>query len=117
MIKFSLIEQLVLILFLSSGLSFFLYQLLLRLKIVLKGKSDFSIDKLPDRLLRVFNEVILHKKVASGGRKSAGIMHAFVMYGFIFFGLITINHFFMAFGIHFFSETFRFWYFRLFGWF
>ena len=115
MIKFSLLEQIVLILFLSSGLSFFLYQLLLRLKIVLKGKSDFSIDQLPDRLLRVFNEVILHKKVASGGRKSAGIMHAFVMYGFIFFGLITINHFLMAFGIHLFNETFRFWYFRLFG--
>ncbi|HIF29756.1 MAG: heterodisulfide reductase-related iron-sulfur binding cluster [bacterium] len=115
MIKFSLLEQIVLILFLSSGLSFFLYQLLLRLKIVLKGKSDFSIDQLPDRLLRVFNEVILHKKVASGERKSAGIMHAFVMYGFIFFGLITINHFLMAFGIHLFNETFRFWYFRLFG--
>jgi Fe-S oxidoreductase len=115
MIKFSLLEQIVLILFLSSGLSFFLYQLLLRLKIVLKGKSDFSIDQLPDRLLRVFNEVILHKKVASGGRKFAGIMHAFVMYGFIFFGLITINHFLMAFGIHLFNETFRLWYFKIFG--
>ena len=109
MVTFSLLEQIALVLFLSSGLSFFLYQLLLRLKIVLKGKSDFSIDQLPDRLKRVFDEVILHKKVASGARKSAGTMHAFVMYGFIFFGLITINHFSMAFGFHLFNDTFRLW--------
>ena len=115
MIKFSLLEQIVLILFLSSGLSFFLYQLILRLKIVLKGKSDFSVDQLPDRLKRVFDEVILHKKVASGGREYAGVMHALVMYGFIFFGLITINHFLMAFGLYLFNDTFRLWYFRLLG--
>ena len=72
MTKFSLPEQIVLILFLSSGLSFFLYQLILRLKIVLTGRSDFTTDQLPDRLKRVFDEVILHKKVASGGRRSAG---------------------------------------------
>jgi len=96
MIKFSLLEQIVLILFLSSGLSFFLYQLILRLKIVLTGKSDF-------------------KKVAGGGRKYAGIMHALVMYGFIFFGLITINHFLMAFGLYLFNDTFRLWYFRILG--
>ena len=115
MTKFSLLEQIVLILFLSSGLSFFLYQLILRLKIVLKGKSDFSVDQLPDRLKRVFDEVILHKKVASGGREYAGVMHALVMYGFIFFGLITINHFLMAFGLYLFNDTFRLWYFRLLG--
>ncbi|MDC3287522.1 heterodisulfide reductase-related iron-sulfur binding cluster [Candidatus Marinimicrobia bacterium] len=115
MIKFSLLEQIVLILFLSSGLSFFLYQLILRLKIVLTGKSDFTTDQLPDRLKRVFDEVILHKKVAGGGRKYAGIMHALVMYGFIFFGLITINHFLMAFGLYLFNDTFRLWYFRILG--
>ena len=115
MTKFSLLEQIVLILFLSSGLSFFLYQLILRLKIVLTGKSDFTTDQLPDRLKRVFDEVILHKKVAGGGRKYAGIMHALVMYGFIFFGLITINHFLMAFGLYLFNDTFRLWYFRLLG--
>ena len=115
MTNFSLLEQNVLILFLSSGLSFFLYQLILRLKIVLKGKSDFSVDQLPDRLKRVFDEVILHKKVASGGREYAGVMHALVMYGFIFFGLITINHFLMAFGLYLFNDTFRLWYFRLLG--
>lgn len=115
MTKFSLLEQIVLILFLSSGLSFFLYQLILRLKIVLTGKSDFTTDQLPDRLKRVFDEVILHKKVAGGGRKYAGIMHALVMYGFIFFGLITINHFLMAFGLYLFNDTFRLWYFRILG--
>jgi len=115
MIKFSLLEQIVLILFLSSGLSFFLYQLILRLKIVLTGKSDFTTDQLPDRLKRVFDEVILHKKVAGGGRKYAGIMHALVMYGFVFFGLITINHFLMAFGLYLFNDTFRLWYFRILG--
>lgn len=115
MIKFSLLEQIVLILFLSSGLSFFLYQLILRLKIVLTGKSDFTTDQLLDRLKRVFDEVILHKKVAGGGRKYAGIMHALVMYGFIFFGLITINHFLMAFGLYLFNDTFRLWYFRILG--
>ena len=107
MLTFSLIEQIALALFLLSGISFFLYHLLIRLKIILSAKSDFSIDQLPLRLKRVFEEVILHKKVASGQRKSAGILHALVMYGFIFFGLITINHFALAFGITFFNETFR----------
>ena len=105
--KFHIIEQIALVAFLSSGISFFLYQLLLRLKIVLKGKLDFSISDLPKRLLRVFDEVILHKKVASGKRKSAGILHAFVMYGFIFFGLITINHFLTAFHLDIFNDTIR----------
>ena len=115
MLTFSLIEQIALALFLLSGISFFLYHLLIRLKIILSAKSDFSIDQLPLRLKRVFEEVILHKKVASGQRKSAGILHALVMYGFIFFGLITINHFALAFGITFFNETFRKFYFYLFG--
>ena len=97
MMQFSFVEQIVLAIFLLSGISFFLYHLLIRLKIVLKGKSNFSIDELPKRLKRVFDEVILHKKVACGNRKSAGILHALVMYVFIFFGLITINHFGMAF--------------------
>ena len=73
--QFSLIEQIALAIFLLSGISFFLYHLLIRLKIVLKGKSNFSVDELPKRLKRVFDEVILHKKVASGNRKSAGILH------------------------------------------
>ena len=85
MMQFSIVEQIALTVFLLSGISFFLYHLLLRLKIILKGKSNFSVDELPKRLKRVFDEVILHKKVASAGRKSAGILHAFVMYGFIFF--------------------------------
>ena len=54
---FHSIEKIALIVFLLSGLSFFFYHLLLRLKIVLKGKLDFRIDNLPKRLLRVFNEV------------------------------------------------------------
>ncbi|HIC83644.1 MAG TPA: (Fe-S)-binding protein [Candidatus Marinimicrobia bacterium] len=113
--KFHIAEQIVVIIFLLSGISFFLYHLLLRLNIVLKGKLDFSINYLPERLLRVFNEVILHKKVVSGDRKFAGLMHAFVMYGFIFFGLITINHFLTAFGFEFFTDSFRHNYFLFFG--
>ena len=115
MMQFSLFEQIALAIFLLSGISFFLYHLLLRLKIILKGKSDFSIDQLPKRIARVFDEVILHKKVASGKRKSAGILHALVMYGFIFFGLITINHFGMAFGLPIFSDSIRHAYFLFFG--
>ena len=111
---FHSIEKIALIVFLLSGLSFFFYHLLLRLRIVLKGKLDFRIDNLPKRLLRVFNEVILHKKVVSGNRKFSGLMHAFVMYGFIFFGLITINHFLMPFDIPFLGE-FREDYFKYFG--
>ena len=111
---FHSIEKIALIVFLLSGLSFFFYHLLLRLKIVLKGKLDFRIDNLQKRLLRVFNEVILHKKVVSGNRKFSGLMHAFVMYGFIFFGLITINHFLMPFDIPFLGE-FREDYFKYFG--
>ena len=115
MLQFSIVEQVILAVFLLSGITFFLYHLLLRLKIVLKGKSDFSVDELPKRILRVFDEVILHKKVVSGNRKSAGILHALVMYGFIFFGLITINHFGMAFGFPIFSDSLRHTYFLLFG--
>ena len=88
MLQFSIVEQVILAVFLLSGITFFLYHLLLRLKIVLKGKSDFSVDELPKRIIRVFDEVILHKKVVSGDRKSAGILHALVMYGFIFFGCL-----------------------------
>ena len=115
MLQFSIVEQVILAVFLLSGIAFFLHHLLLRLKIVLKGKSDFSVDELPKRIVRVFDEVILHKKVVSGNRKSAGILHALVMYGFIFFGLITINHFGMAFGFPIFSESFRHTYFLIFG--
>ena len=115
MLPFTLVERIALAVFLLSGISFFLYHLLLRLKIVLKGKSNFSVDELPKRIIRVFDEVILHKKVASGKRKSAGILHALVMYGFIFFGLITINHFGSAFGFSIFSDSFRNTYFLIFG--
>ena len=115
MMQFSIVEQIALVVFLLSGISFFLYHLLIRLKIVLKGKSNFSIDELPKRIKRVFDEVILHKKVASGKRKSAGILHALVMYGFIFFGLITINHFGMAFGLPIFSDSIKHTYFLFFG--
>ncbi|RPG99662.1 MAG: (Fe-S)-binding protein [Candidatus Pelagibacter sp. TMED118] len=115
MLHFSILEQIALIIFLLSGISFFLYHLLLRLKIVLKGKSDFSIDDLPKRIIRVFNEVILHKKVASGQRKSAGVLHALVMYGFIFFGLITINHFLTPFDLYIFNDSIRKNYFYFFG--
>ena len=50
MLKFSILEQIALAIFLLSGISFFLYHLLLRLKIILKGKSNFSVDELPKRL-------------------------------------------------------------------
>ena len=88
--KFHIVEQIVLTIFLLSGISFFLYHLLLRLSIVLKGKLDFSIDDLPKRLLRVFNEVILHKKVVSGDRKFSGLMHAFVTVSYTHLTLPTI---------------------------
>ena len=78
MLQFSIVEQVILAVFLLSGIAFFLHHLLLRLKIVLKGKSDFSVDELPKRIVRVFDEVILHKKVTSGNSKSAGILHALV---------------------------------------
>ena len=55
MLQFSIVEQVILAVFLLSGIAFFLYHLLLRLKIVLKGKSDFSVDELPkaDRVDRL----------------------------------------------------------------
>ena len=83
MLQFSIVEQIALAIFLLSGISFFLYHLLLRLKIILKGKSNFTVDELPKRIVRVVDEVILHKKVASGQRKSAGILHALVMLSLI----------------------------------
>jgi len=112
---FTILEKILLITFLSSAISFFLYHLYLRLSIVFKGKGSFDFDNLISRLKRLFDEVILHKKVISKQRTIVGFLHLFVMYGFIFFGLITLNHFLIPFDIKLFSPSFKLNYFYFVG--
>ena len=67
-----------------------------RLAIVFKGTGSLPFDRFPERLLRVFREVILHEKVIRE-RPWPGIMHALVFWGFLVFGVITLDHFFIGF--------------------
>jgi len=89
MLKFSILEQIALAIFLLSGISFFLYHLLLRLKIILKGKSNFSVDELPKRLKRVFDEVILHKKSSECRKK---VCWYFTCFRNVWFYLLWFNY-------------------------
>ena len=112
---FTILEKILLITFLSSAISFFLYHFYVRLSIVFKGKGSFAFDHLLLRLKRLFDEVLLHKKVISKQRTIVGFLHLFVMYGFIFFGLITLNHFLIPFDIKLFSPSFKLNYFYFVG--
>ena len=96
---FSLTEQLILGgLIIFSTLSF-LFELIKRYKIIMKGTGSFSFDQPYIRIKRVIDEFLLQKKVLSQ-RFWPGLMHAFVFWGFIFFSNITIDHFFLGFNIH-----------------
>ena len=76
----------------------FSWEVFKRFKIVLKGEGTFSYTEITQRLIRVFNEFVLQKKVMSQ-RFIPGLMHALVFWGFIVFGLITIDHFCRGFNI------------------
>ena len=94
---FNLFEKILLIFFIFVAFGSFVYELRLRLRIVLMGSGSLPIDSFFSRFWRFFKEVILHEKVIKG-RPVVGIMHALVFYGFVIFGIITIDHFAIGLG-------------------
>ena len=105
---FSPIEIFILSSLIIGTISSFSWEIIKRFKIVLKGEGSFSFTNINKRLIRVFNEFVLQKKVL-GQRFIPGLMHALVFWGFIAFGLITIDHFLRGFNFDFlkgFRETY-----------
>ena len=95
-ITFSSVEKLILAGFTLAALGSFSYEVYRRMAIVFKGMGTLPFDRFPERLLRVFREVILHEKVIRE-RPWPGIMHALVFWGFLVFGVITLDHFSIGF--------------------
>jgi len=111
---FSTYESLLLAVLIVGTLTSFSWELIKRYKIIIKGEGDFQFNNVSSRLIRVFNEFILQKKVL-GQRFIPGLMHALVFWGFIAFALITIDHFFRGFNSSLFSDTARKFYSIYFG--
>ena len=86
---FSIVEKLSLSILLLVCIVSFTWEIVKRFRIVLKGQGDFPFDNISGRLLRVFDEFFLQKKVLQQ-RFIPGLMHAFVFWGFMFFSIITI---------------------------
>ena len=95
-ISFSSYEKFILAGLTLTALASFTYEVYRRLVIVLKGTGSLPFDRFPERLSRVFREVILHEKVIRE-RPWPGIMHALVFWGFLVFGIITLDHFSIGF--------------------
>ena len=106
---FLLPERLILAVLILAALSSFIYEVYKRFKIVLKGSGKLPFDRIPARLIRVFNEFILQKKVLQQ-RFIPGLMHAFVFWGFMAFSVITLDHFLRGFNLYFFSDPVRYYY-------
>ena len=95
-ISFSSFEKFILAGLTLVALASFTYEVYRRLVVVLKGTGSLPFDRFPERLFRVFREVILHEKVIRE-RPWPGIMHALVFWGFLVFGIITLDHFSIGF--------------------
>ena len=95
-ISFSSFEKFILAGLTLVALASFTYEVYRRLVVVLKGTGSLPFDRFPERLSRVFREVILHEKVIRE-RPWPGIMHALVFWGFLVFGIITLDHFSIGF--------------------
>ena len=95
-ITFLPIEKFILAGLTAAAVGSFSFEVYRRLAIVLKGTGSLPFDRFPERLLRVFREVMLHEKVIRE-RPWPGIMHALVFWGFLVFGVITLDHFFIGF--------------------
>tara|TARA_B100000029_G_scaffold363810_1_gene356950 strand:- start:769 stop:2625 length:1857 start_codon:yes stop_codon:yes gene_type:complete len=111
---FTFTEEILLSILLFIALGSFSYEILKRFKIVLKGEGSLPFDNFGSRLLKVFNEFFLQKKVLQQ-RFIPGLMHAFVFWGFMAFSLITIDHFFRGYNLALFSDSIRFYYSILLG--
>ena len=106
---FSFPEKSLLLALIIITLISFSFEIFKRFKIVLKGTGSFPTDKIIKRLIRVFNEFIMQKKVLQQ-RFIPGLMHAFVFWGFMAFSLITIDHFLRGFNLYLFSDSIRYYY-------
>ncbi len=111
---FSYIEQIILSAIIIISLCSFCWELIKRYGIISKGEGQFNYDRIGSRLVRVFNEFFLQKKVLSQ-RFIPGLMHAFVFWGFIAFSLITIDHFFRGYNLYLFTDSIRKYYGLFFG--
>mgnify|MGYP006140090791 FL=1 len=103
---FNLPEQIILFVFIAIAAISFFGELYKRYVIIMNGTGKFEFTNLPVRLKRVLLEFVLQKKVISQ-RFWPGLMHAFVFWGFMFFSIITVDHFFVGFNIHLFSDNFK----------
>ena len=95
-IHFSIFEKIILLIGIFISIGSFVYEVRLRIWIIVKGVGSLPLDNIGKRLWRVFREVLLHERVIRD-RFWPGLMHALVFWGFIVFGLITINHFAIGF--------------------
>ena len=95
-IIFDPFEKLVLFVLTGVSLGSFSFELYKRLSIVMLAKGTLPSDRILERFLRVFREVILHEKVIRD-RPWPGVMHALVFWGFLVFGIITLDHFSIGF--------------------
>ena len=106
---FTFIEQIILFVLILLSIGSFSFEIAKRGLIVLKGTGNFNFDNLFIRIKRVLFEFVLQTKVIKQ-RFWPGLMHAFVFWGFMFFSLITIDHFFIGFNNHLFSEKIKYFY-------
>lgn len=89
---FTIIEKIFLLTGIILSLGSFCFEVFKRMRIVLKGTGSLPLDRIGERLWRVFREVFLQEKVIRG-RLLPGLMHGFVFWGFLIFGLVTLDHF------------------------
>ena len=106
---FSLIEKIFLSTLLALCLGSFSWEIIKRLRIVLKGEGSLPFDNIPRRIKRVIDEFFLQKKVLKQ-RFIPGLMHAFVFWGFMAFALITIDHFLRGYNSQLFTDNLRYYY-------
>ncbi|MCH8011821.1 MAG: 4Fe-4S dicluster domain-containing protein [Candidatus Marinimicrobia bacterium] len=104
--NFSIIEQIILTVLILSTFSIFFYEIWRRLRIINKGRGKLPFDYFSKRMLRVFKEVILQKRVIQG-RFWPGLMHGLVFWGFIVFSIVTLDHFATGFERSLFSKSAR----------
>jgi len=93
---FTIIEKIFLLTGIILSLGSFCFEVFKRMRIVLKGTGSLPLDRIGERLWRVFREVFLQEKVIRG-RLLPGLMHGFVFWGFLIFGLVTLDHFAIGF--------------------
>ncbi len=101
---FSFFEQVILLVFVIFSVSSFTYEIWKRISIIIKGTGTLPIDRIGERCLRFFREVLLQEKVIRE-RFLPGLMHALVFWGFMAFGVITLDHFVRGFNGRLLGET------------